>query len=133
MKKIVVNAIIERTEDGTYTVFMDNYDYKFGLIGYGKTAKEAKNDFFVAYDEIKGMDVCEVPDFDFNFTYDTSSFLQLFKDKIGLANLQAITGINRRQLHHYVSGVSRPSKKTVQRIQEGIKKYGEELCKVQLI
>ncbi|MCQ2307695.1 MAG: hypothetical protein MJ000_09075 [Bacteroidales bacterium] len=124
-------AIIERSKDNLFSVYTNEYCF----IGFGNTAHEAIDDFYLAYKEFQEFDEYKnIPkDLSFIFVYDTSSFLQLFKDRIGLANLQAITGINRRQLHHYASGVSRPSKKTVQRIQEGIKKYGEELCKVQLI
>lgn len=127
----ITTAIIERSKDNLFSVYTEDY----GFIGFGDTVHEAIEDFYLAYKEFQEFEEYKsMPqDLSFKFVYDTSSFLQLFKDRIGLANLQAITGINRRQLHHYASGVSRPSKKTVQRIQEGIKKYGEELCKVQLI
>ena len=47
--------------------------------------------------------------------------------------LQTITGINRHQLSHYATGKSRPSSKTVQRIQEGITRFSEELRMVCLV
>ena len=60
-------------------------------------------------------------------------FLQMFKGRMNLADLQSITGINRKQLNHYVTGYRKPSQKTVQRIQEGIRKYAEELSRISLV
>lgn len=59
--------------------------------------------------------------------------VEMFKGRMNLADLQSITGINRKQLNHYVTGYRKPSPKTVQRIQNGIRKYAEELSQIVLI
>ncbi len=50
-----------------------------------------------------------------------------------VAEAISITGINRKQLNHYVTGYRKPSPKIVQRIQDGIRKYAEELSHIVLI
>ena len=128
-----VKAIIERAKDGCYSIYMDCKDYKFGLYGYGNTVEEAINDFYDCYNDIKDINICEVPELKFEFNYDTASFLQYFGKKLSLTGLQTITGINRKQLNHYVTGHSKPSARTVKRIQDGLNKFQKELSLVKLI
>lgn len=127
-----VTAVIERGNDGLFSVYVANEEKGYGFHGYGDTAEEAKEDFFDAYHEFKENGWCK-DDLLFDFVYDTASFLQLFKDKVSLTGLQTITGINRKQLNHYVTGVSRPSPKTVQRIRTGLKEFSKELDSIVLV
>lgn len=126
-----VTAVIERGNDGLFSVYVDD-EKGYGFHGFGKTAEEAKEDFYDAYHEFKENGWCK-NDLLFDFVYDTASFLQLFKDKVSLTGLQTITGINRKQLNHYVTGVSRPSPKTVQRIRTGLKEFSKELDSIVLV
>lgn len=59
--------------------------------------------------------------------------LQLFGQKLILLGLQVITGINRKQLRHYVTGHSKASPATVRKIEQGIKNFREELNRVVFI
>ncbi len=56
--------------------------------------------------EIWAQDGKEVPELEFTFRYDTVSFLQYYSKIISLAGLQRLTGIDRHQLSHYVTGQS---------------------------
>ena len=85
-----------------------------------------------SYAEAKEM-LPSLPDMEFVYKFDTASFLQYINGRLNLADLQTITGINRHQLSHYATGKSRPSPKTVQRIQEGIARFSEELRMVCLV
>jgi len=60
-----------------------------------------------------------------------SSFLAYYSDKISLAGLGRLTGINRKQLNHYVTDVRKPSKKTVEKIEKSLHEFGKELSQVQ--
>jgi hypothetical protein len=102
------------------------------FFGMGKTVAEAMDDLNNSYLEAKSLET-SLPDMNFAFEYDTASFLQMFKGRMNLADLQSITGINRKQLNHYVTGYRKPSQKTVQRIQEGIRKYADELRSITLV
>lgn len=126
-----VKVIIERNDNGNYQA-VPQMNENIAFFGMGKTVEEAMEDLHNSYMEAKEMEP-ELPEMQFECMYDTASFLQMFKGKMNLADLQTITGINRKQLNHYVTGHSKPSPKTVHRIQEGIKKYAEDLSRVVLV
>ena len=50
-----------------------------------------------------------------------------------MAGLSKITGVNRKQLGHYVQGTSKPSAKTATRIQESIISYVNEIAAVRFV
>lgn len=129
MKRITV--IIERGSDGIYTA-VPQHNYGVGFFGSGETTEEALEDLKLSYNEVKEL-LPELPEFIFEHKYDVASFLQLFSKKLSLTGLQTITGINRKQLNHYVTGHRRPSKATVKKISEGLKKFKEELNQVSFV
>ena len=126
-----ITVIIERNNDGTFTA-VPQHKHKIGFIGMGKTVEETMSDLQNSYNEAKEM-LPSLPEMTFEYKFDTASFLQYINGKLNLADLQTITGINRHQLSHYATGKSRPSIKTVRKIQEGIIRFSEELHRVCLV
>ena len=126
-----ITVIIERNNDGTFTA-VPQHKHKIGFIGMGKTVEETMADLQNSYTEAKEM-LPSLPEMTFEYKFDTASFLQYINGKLNLADLQTITGINRHQLSHYATGKSRPSGKTVRKIQEGIIRFSEELRRVCLV
>ncbi len=122
------NVIIERASDGAYSLYMDRDDLKIGLYGYGTTVAEAKDDFMQAYSEALELYPDNMIQLDFEFSYDIASFINYFKKKITLAGLENITGVNQKQLGHYASGLKKPTKATVAKIERGIKQFQQELA-----
>jgi hypothetical protein len=131
-----ITAIIERGLDGKYSVFIENKDYPYGIIGTGSSAREAIEDFQQGYEEMKTF-VNESGDTfaeaNITFKYDVPSFLQEFAFAFTLAGLERITGINQKQLGHYISGFRRPSPKTVRKIETGIHAFSRQLSAVQFV
>ena len=125
-------VIIERNDNGNYQA-VPQMDENISFFGMGKTVAEAMKDLQNSYEEAMAMDPSLPKNLEFDCEYDTASFLQLFEVRMNLADLQTITAISRKQLNHYVTGYRKPSTKTVQRIQEGIKQYADELSRVRLI
>jgi predicted RNase H-like HicB family nuclease len=102
-------AIIEKGEDGTFDVHYalnQVNPYKFSLFGQGNTVKEAIEDFYNSRDEIKRHNQNQGKEFpkdlEFEFKYDMASFLTSYCDRISLAGLGRLTGIDRKQLSHYL-------------------------------
>ena len=132
-----VKAFIERGNDGTYGVYVDLEDntLNYGIFGDGDTVSEAIEDFNIGYLEMKalyeemGKDFVEA---EFEFHYDIASFLNYYAGKFSLAGLGRITGINQRQLSHYVNGYKRPTKKTVEKIDDALHQLAGELSQVRL-
>lgn len=134
MKRI--KAIIERANDGNYSVYMNSDDVGYLVTGTGTTAEEALQCFRNGYEDMKkfyekkGMVFEEV---EFEYEYDMASFLSFFSKNFSLAGLSRLTGINQGQLSHYVRGYRRPSRTTVLKMQNSIHQFADELSKVQFV
>lgn len=108
MKKVKV--FIELSTYG-YSAYMDDTPLDYSCIGEGKTVEETIEDFNAAYREIReyyesiGKYFEEV---EYEFYYDTASFLQYFGKTFSLAGLEVITGVNQTQLGHYLHGRRKP-------------------------
>lgn len=135
-----LNAIIEKGKDGTFDVHYDvnqENPYGFSLLGQGDTVQEAIEDFYVSRNEMKeyyqeaGKEFPE--NLEFEFIYDVSSFLESYSDKISLAGLGRLTGINRKQLSHYLTRKRNPSRKTVEKIETALHDFGKEISQVRFI
>jgi hypothetical protein len=133
-----VKAFMERGNDGSYGVYVDLEDntLNYGIIGEGKTSKEAVDDFYNSYKEMKELYASENKHFEeaeFEFKYDTASFLAYYSNVLSLAGLGRLTGINQGQLSHYVTGRRKPSQKTVQKIEKSLHDFAAEIGQVQLM
>lgn len=130
-------VIIERGQDGSFDANLEFIkDVPFGLLGQGKTVAEATADFYNSYNEIREMlkaEGKECPELEFEFKYDIPSFLQYYAYAFTLAGLERITGVNQRQLGHYISGFRRPSERTARKIEESIKRFANELEAVRFV
>ena len=130
-----VKAFIERGNDGMFSVYVDLNDnsLNYGIHGAGNTAQEAVVDFESAYQEMKkfhseiGKKFVEA---NFSFQYDMASFLQYYSNKLTLAGLQEITGINQGLLSHYVNGRKKPRKETIEKLEASLHNFGKELSQV---
>lgn len=133
-----VQVLIGRVNEGeyVYSAVMDAPDVPFGLNGTGRTVEEAKADLLEAYDEIMALmreegRPCE--ELCFTYQFDIPSFLEYYAYALSLAGLERISGINQRQLSHYINGTSKPRKATVDRFRKNLKAFAEDLQSVDLI
>ena len=118
-----------------YSVYMDSPGLNYEVNGIGRTVDEAKSDFKEAYEEIRQTFLEEGKKFEeieVVYYYDIASFLECYAYAFSLAGLGRITGINQRQLSHYLNGSSKPSKKTVKKIEQKIREFGKDISSIQL-
>lgn len=131
-----VQAIIERANDSTYSIYMDADDMNYLVTGTGKTAEEAISVFLAGYNDMKRYYTDKGENFeevDFEFVYDMASFLSYFSKAFSLAGLSRITGINKGQLSHYMTGRRNPSRSTVEKIQKSVQSFANDLSQVHFI
>lgn len=131
-----VTAVIERGGDGRYSIYIEEKTYPYGIVGMGATVKEAVEDFRSGYDEMKEYVESTGAVFEeaeFSFKYDVPSFLQEFAFAFSLAGLERITGVNQKQLGHYISGYRKPSEKTIRKIEAGIHAFSSQLGAVRFV
>ena len=131
-----VKAIIETGENFDFDIYTDDDSLGFMLLGQGDTIEAAKADLQKSKDEMKAAyaEAGEVFDFDsleFEYVFDTVSFLKY--SPFTLTSLSKATGINRKQLSHYVTGYRKPSPKTIQRIQSGVTQFAKTFSHVVLV
>jgi len=72
-------------------------------------------------------------DREYTFEYvfqDIPSLVEAYNGLLNQSGLARISGINIVQMQQYASGVKRPTKKTLQRIETGLKRYAAELQSV---
>ena len=133
MEKRRVNAVIERASDGSYSIYMDAPDMDYLATGTGSSVTEAKKDFESSYDAIKEEYAASGKPFEsveIDYVYDIPSFLQEYAYAFTLAGLERITGVNQKQLGHYISGFRKPSPRTVKKIQDGVKAFCNQLSAI---
>ena len=124
-----VKVFIEMAAQG-YSAYMDDAALDYGCIGEGKTVRETIEDFHAAYAEMREHYLQEGKKFEevrLEFCYDIASFLQEFVKAFSLAGLERITGVNQTQLGHYLHGRSKPSRKTIARIEKGVHDFARDL------
>jgi hypothetical protein len=131
-----VKAIIETGKDLDYDIYTDDESLDFMLLGQGKTIEEAKSDFLKCKEEMKQEFVAAGKSFDFDnldfeYVFDTVSFLKY--SPFTLTGLSKATGINCKQLSHYVTGYRKPSPKTILRIQEGVTRFAKTFSTMTLV
>lgn len=128
-----ITALIERGEDGKYSIFIENKDFPYGIIGTGATVQTAMEDFEEGLQEMKEYvesTGSSFPEISISFKYDIPSFLQEYSYAFSLAGLERITGVNQKQLGHYISGYRKPSPRTAKKIESKIHAFARELTAV---
>lgn len=128
-------VIIEGSNAEGFSAYIATDGIPYGIVGEGATVDEARADFLAAYEEMRAHCAAEGKAFtelEFSFRRDLPSFLQHYAYAFTLAGLSRITGVNAGQLSHYINGTSRPSPRTVAKIQEGISRFAEDLSAVKL-
>ena len=115
---------------------MDADDMDYLVTGTGKTVNEAMAAFNGGYEDMRRYYAEEGKNFedvDFIFKYDMASFLSYYSNILSLAGLSRLTGINQQQLSHYVTGRRHPSAKTVEKMQDAIRRFGNDLSTVNFV
>ena len=128
-----INVVIERGIDGSFSAYIEDDNCEFGCIGEGKSVEETKADFMKAVGEMQEVyaeEGSKFPDVEFDFIYDMASFLNYYAYAFSLAGLARITGVNQGQLSHYVTGRRRPSKSTVEKIEQSLHDFANEIGQV---
>ena len=128
-----INVVIERGIDGSFSAYIADDNCEFGCIGEGKSVEETKADFMKAVGEMQEVyaeEGSKFPDVEFDFIYDMASFLNYDAYAFSLAGLARITGVNQGQLSHYVTGRRRPSKSTVEKIEQSLHDFANEIGQV---
>ena len=127
-----VKVFVEKSEYG-FSAYMEEAGLDYGLFGEGKNVEETIDDFKKSYIGMReyfesvGKPFEEI---EYEFFYDTASFLDEYCKAFSLAGLERITGVSQAQLGHYLHGRRKPSAKTIAKIQKGVEEFAHNLIAV---
>ncbi len=119
--------------------WLNNYgaccDLVPGCVATDKTLEGVKQGFREALEwHLAAMkeDGDDIPDalqgdYELHFKLDTQSLLHHYDGILTRAAISRLTGINQKQLGHYMQGIRNPRKEQRARIIEGLHKLGKEL------
>lgn len=125
---IKITVIVETEKDGFGCFMLDNPKEVTGLIGDGKTARKAIDDFLISYEEEKQW--CreqgkEEPQLEFEFVFDIGAFFSYYC--INVTAFAQYAGINPSLLRQYACGLKSPSKQTIKKLCEQIDRYRKDI------
>ena len=130
----ILKIVIEKSSDsfGAYAQDVN------GIYGAGDTLAEVKQSINDAIDNIKKFDEKDIPeilkeDIELVFVFETQSFLEYYDSIFTRAALSRLTGINEKQLGHYMQGLHKPRKDKAEKIEKALHNLGEELLSVALV
>ena len=126
--------VIEKSKD-FYDAYSENCE---GIYAAGGSIDEVKKDTEAAIGIIKrDYPESEWPaplrgEYEIEWKMDVQSFLEYYKDYLSLSGLEKITGINQKQLSNYLNRRSKPRRRQMERINEGLHRFASELLSVTL-
>ncbi len=130
-----IKIIIERASDGTYGAYSDNVE---GIYGVGDTLEEVRQSVNDAIESILlYFDDANIPavlkgEYKLSFVFDTQNLLEYYDKIITRASLSRLTGINEKQLGHYIQGKHKLRKEKKEIIKNSLHKLGRELLSIEL-
>ena len=102
-----------------------------GVYGEGETIESTKQSIntslkiFIKHNQIL-PDILQ-KEYTMEYHLDIPSFLDYFSNIFSKPTLEKITGINQKQWFHYTAGRSKPTKKTIRKINDGFRHFADEI------
>lgn len=130
----ILKIIIEKTKDH-YSAYAENAD---GVYAAGNTPEEAKCSIMDAiellkkYNEEKNIPAILKGKYEIIYRFDTESLMQYYKGIFTQSAFERMTGINRKQMQHYSTGLKKPRPSQAKKIETALHKLGSELMAVEL-
>lgn len=132
MEKLVIKVGASKDHFGAYAEDIP------GVNGCGDTPQEAvANALEGGRLLVETWDRDKVPaillgEYQVEVHYDIISLLRYYGKIITMPALSRLTGINDKQLHHYIMGKTKPRPQRLAKIEEALHKLGEELINLRL-
>ena len=132
MEKIIITVGASSDHFGAYA---ENCP---GIYGAGCTAESAKQDalkgmeLFINSRDKKDLPAILQGEYTIEYQYDIQSFLNHYNKIFTNVALERMTGINQKLLHHYSSGLKKPRRMQMKKIESALHRLGHELLAVRL-
>jgi len=116
-------AIIERSKDA-YWAYIPELE---GVSGVGDTVQEAKQSMLGGLGLQQELGNLSNQEFLIEYHFDVISLLNFFKGILTNAAFERLTGINQMQMSHYATGLKKPRKAQLQKIERALHQLADEL------
>lgn len=130
-----LTVIVEKGKgERNFSCFVAEDWSKYGLIGYGGTAREAMEDIKVSAQECKELAEErgeEWPELEFTYLFDVGAFFDYYP--LNISAFAKYIGMNAAQLRQYASAIKEPRQATLDKIHAGMKQFLEDIGTVPLI
>ncbi len=126
---MIANIIVEQTEDGDFSCFVEEDIPYIGLLGYGDSSEKAINDLVSFYEQMKTelhSEGKELPDLEFVVHYDMPSFFNRF-NFLNQSKIAERAGINPSLMRKYTSGVARAGQKQYAKLYAAVQSLAKEM------
>lgn len=101
------------------------------LVGYGKNAREAVEDFHASYRELRQMNGDKIPEIEVRLRFDVGSLFSYFS-YLNIEGVAAKSGINASLMRQYASGARTPKPDRLHLIEQRMKEISKEIESVEL-
>ena len=129
MNKILVN-IVWNDNYGAYSDEVPGCVATASTIDAVKEAFKSAIEFHIEGSDYEDLPQCLKEEYELEYELSVSALLHYYDKILTRAALSRITGINQRQLGHYLSGYRNPRKDKREIIVKGLHRIGEELLNV---
>lgn len=129
-----LKAFVEKASNTSYSCCAEQAVGNCLLVGYGKSAREAIEDFYVSYSELKEMNAergQQTPDIQVSQTFDVGSLFNYY-NFLSIEGMARISGIKASVLRQYASGVRRPKPERLSMLEDGLRIASQQLNSVVL-
>ena len=117
----------EMQGDKSYACIVEHKFPQYGLIGYGKTAREAEADVFDGIMEYREQDGIDAADIEITRrTFDVGSFFSYYPF-FNVTQFAKFVGMNAAQVRQYASGIRQPTPKKREQLNAAIRSLIETL------
>lgn len=126
---MIANIIVEQTEDGDFSCFVEEDIPYIGLLGYGDSSEKAINDLLSFYEQMKmelHSEGKELPELEFVVHYDMPSFFNRF-NFLNQSKIAERAGINPSLMRKYTSGVARAGQKQYAKLHAAVQSLAKEM------
>ncbi len=129
MKKILVN-IVWNDNYGAYSDLIPGCVATHATIDGVKEAYKSALEFHIEGSDDEDLPECLKEEYELEYELAVSALLHYYDKILTRAALSRITGINQRQLGHYLNGYRNPRKDKRELIINGLHKIGQEFLNV---
>jgi len=124
-EKVKTAVTFEMQGDKSYACIVEHKFSQYGLIGYGKTAREAEADVFDSIREYREQDGIDAADIEITRrTFDVGSFFSYYPF-FNVTQFAKFVGMNATQVRQYASGLRRPTAEKKEQLNRAIRHVAE--------